>query len=153
MAHVASDEQLLIEQWSDAIWLATDAHHRQFDKEGLPYILHPLEVMQRATTTEEKIVAILHDVVEDTYVSMLEIRRLFTRDIADAIQAISRDKDKETYFEYIDRLSKNELAVRIKLIDLSINMARVPRLPEAEQSIMKRYLKAQKILMHLGEEV
>ena len=146
------DNDILNEMWADAIALAATAHQSQVDKQGLPYILHPLEVMRRAETTTDKIVAVLHDVVEDTYISMRDIRRKFTNDIADAVEAISRDKDKETYFEYIERLSKNPRATRIKLIDLVVNMERVPRLPEAEQSIMKRYQKAQKILMYSIED-
>lgn len=130
-----------------AISLAATAHGDARDKGGKIYILHPLRVMLSMETEEEMIVAVLHDVVEDTEITMDFIRKNFPERIADAMDAISR-RDGESYFDYIHRVAKNELAKKVKLADLrdNISPARIAALPELERKISKRYEEALEIL-------
>lgn len=106
----------------NAIILATKAHRSQ-NYAGLPYILHPLRVMQRVEAYDEKIVAVLHDVVEDTYVTLKEIKTQFGEDIAESVDAISKRKGGETYLAYLSRVRKNPKALVVKLADMEDNLS------------------------------
>ena len=130
-----------------AIIFATKKHAGQLDKADKPYILHPLAVMMKLGTEQEQIVAVLHDVMEDCGVTAEELSNEgFSRCIIEAVEAISRRKDKgETYREYIQRCEKNTLAVMVKFADLEHNMSpeRAKALPEDERrGLEKRYMKA-----------
>lgn len=109
----------------DAIRLANEHHGGQQDKAGLPYILHPLRAMGHFVLPEEsdeRIVAVLHDIVEDTTITLAILHyRGYSDLVVDAIDAISRRPD-ETYDQYMQRLSNNPLAVRVKLADLADNL-------------------------------
>ncbi len=106
----------------DAILLAAENHKGQSDRAGRPYILHPLRVMFKMQTDEERIVAVLHDVIEDTPVTLEELRmRGYSKRVLDAVDHLSRRED-ETYDAFIDRIARNPLAVRVKLADLEDNM-------------------------------
>ncbi|MBQ3421552.1 MAG: GTP pyrophosphokinase [Romboutsia sp.] len=139
-----------------AIYLAWKLHDGQLDKAGKPYVLHPMYVMSCGKTLEEKIVACLHDVVEDTYFTLDMIREEgFREEIVTAIDLLTKRKDlNETYDEYLNRLieSKNKLAIQVKLYDLSHNMSdfRMKVLtPEKSKSLMEKYSKAYKILSEI----
>lgn len=104
-----------------AIEIAVKAHKGQVDKGGMPFILHPLHVMNEVDGKSEKIVAILHDVVEDTNYTIEDLRKEgFSVEVLDAVKALTR-LDDEDYFKYIDRVKQNKLAVKIKLKDLEHN--------------------------------
>jgi len=104
-----------------AIVLATEAHAGQ-TYNGMPYILHPMRVMMAVDTIEEKIVAILHDVVEDTNVGIREIHLEFGDVIGDAVGAMTKMKGSdETYRQYLDRVKSNEIAKKVKLADMADN--------------------------------
>jgi len=106
----------------DAILLAAENHKGQSDRAGRPYILHPLRIMFKMQTDEERIVAVLHDVIEDTPVTLEELRmRGYSKRVLDAVDHLSRRED-ETYDAFIDRIAHNPLAVRVKLADLEDNM-------------------------------
>ncbi len=109
----------------DAIQLAATAHCGQADKAGLPYITHPLRVMGmflQPEEADERIVAVLHDVVEDTDVTLASLTDLgYPARIVDALDAISRCS-QETYHDYIERVALNSLATRVKLADLRDNL-------------------------------
>ena len=96
-------------------------HAGQVDKQGDPYFLHPFRVMMKCQTDEERIVALLHDIIEDTDYTLAELRKTFGDEIANAVIHISRGCD-EPYFKYIERLSKNQLAIRVKELDLMDNL-------------------------------
>lgn len=118
-----------IEALDRAIVIATINHEGQVDKSGLPYILHPITVMTMVETIEEKIVAILHDVVEDTIMTLDDLRAdpvEFSDEVIDAVDAISR-RDGESTKQYYDRLVANRLAMKVKIADLEHNMS-MPRL-------------------------
>ncbi len=109
----------------DAILLATKAHRTQVDKAGLPYILHPLRVMAAFVRTEEgdaRMVAVLHDVVEDTDITLEALAVAgYPANVLQALDAISRRRG-ESYEDYIERVVRNELARRVKLADLRDNL-------------------------------
>ena len=105
-----------------AIALAVRAHTGQSDKNGDPYILHPLRVMLHSSLTRsaERIVAVLHDVVEDTEITVEWVRGLFGPEIAEAVDAISvRESEKRS--DYYERVKGNPLAFKVKLADIADN--------------------------------
>jgi (p)ppGpp synthase/HD superfamily hydrolase len=105
-----------------AISIAAAAHSGQKDKYGSPYILHPIRLMAKVYSEEEMIIAILHDVVEDTDWTLegLEAEG-FSHNIIEALDCLTRRND-ETYGAHIERAASNPLARKIKLADLEDNM-------------------------------
>lgn len=106
----------------DAIALATEAHLGQRDKGGADYITHPLRLMAKMATDEEKMTAVLHDVVEDTSVTLDRLRADgYPTAVIDAVDCLTR-RAGETYEGFISRIKPNSLARRVKLADLEDNM-------------------------------
>ncbi len=104
-----------------AFRIAEKAHAGQKDKAGKDYIVHPAAVAGMLETDEEKAVAYLHDVVEDTDVTLEDLRSFgFNELIVEAVKAITKTEG-EDYDDYIERLSENELAVKVKLADMKHN--------------------------------
>src|SRR5947208_3305666 len=104
-----------------ALRIAASAHEGQTDKDGQPYILHPLRVMARVEGLEAKVVAVLHDVIEDTQVTADDLREAgFGEPIVAAILCVTHRKD-ESYAEYVVRCKGDEFARRVKLADLEDN--------------------------------
>lgn len=135
----------------EAIILAAAAHRGQVDKAGAPYILHPMRVMLAGQTDEERIVGVLHDVLEDTDVSFSQVYVTVGAKIAGAISALTRVRG-EPYFDFIARVAQVPLARQVKLYDLADNLARMgPHLPEAA-SLTERYIKARNILTNTNLE-
>jgi len=92
----------------------------------MPYILHPLRVAEALETEDEKVVAVLHDVVEDTHVTGEEIHKLFGQVIGDAVDCMTKFEKLpngryESYREYLDRVGANPIAKRVKLADMTDN--------------------------------
>lgn len=106
-----------------AIHLAVKAHAGQKDKAGSEYILHPLRVMNQMKTKEEKIIAVLHDVIEDSKItcSLLKAEG-FSDTIITAITILTKEETVESYEEYIARIKAHPLARKVKLADLEDNM-------------------------------
>jgi (p)ppGpp synthase/HD superfamily hydrolase len=128
----------------DAILLAVQAHRGQRDKNGAPYVLHPLRMMLRLTTDAERMVAVLHDVVEDTPHTLEDLRRAgYPEAIVEAVDCLTR-RETETYDEFIERLKPNLLARKVKIADLEDNMdvRRISELKESDFERLKRYRKA-----------
>lgn len=134
-----------------AIEIAREAHWGQVDKAGEEYIGHPLRVMEAGRTLEEKIVGVLHDVVEDSEEWSFE--RLeqegFAPKIIEALRCVTKLSATEPYDKFIARVKENRLAVAVKLNDLTDNMdiRRLPYLSDKDVKRLKRYLKAYKQLM------
>ncbi|PTT26839.1 HD domain-containing protein [Pseudomonas sp. HMWF021] len=104
-----------------AIALAATAHAGQVDKGGAPYILHPLKVMLRMTTPEERIVAVLHDVVEDCGISLDDLRKEgFSEEVLDAIESVTKVPG-ESYEDFVERAEQNPIGRVVKLADLEEN--------------------------------
>lgn len=136
-----------------AIAIAASAHAEQIDKAGRPYILHPIRVMQRVTPhgLEAQIVAVLHDVVEDTWISLDLLPRMgFSDEVVAGVDAMSR-RDGEEYFAYIDRCGRNHLASLVKLADLEDNCDPV-RAFAGQGSLITRYEKAKEIILRALEQ-
>ena len=137
-----------------AIEIATEAHQGQLDKAGRDYIGHPLRVMEMGKTEEEKIVGVLHDVIEDTDWTFDKLAEEgFSQDIISALRCVTKLSENENYDDFIDRVKKNPLAVAVKINDLTDNMdiRRLPYLSDKDVKRLKKYLKAYKRLT--GEPV
>ena len=132
-----------------AIEIATEAHQGQFDKAGRDYIGHPLRVMEMGKTENEKIVGVLHDVVEDTGWTFGKLEEEgFSQEVIDALRCVTKSSENENYADFIERVKKNPLAVAVKINDLTDNMdiRRLPYLSDKDVKRLKRYLKAYKRL-------
>ncbi|MBK3466299.1 HD domain-containing protein [Pseudomonas sp. A1230] len=104
-----------------AIAIAATAHAGQVDKGGAPYILHPLKVMLRMTTLEERIVAVLHDVVEDCEISLDDLRKEgFSEVVLSAIESVTKVPG-ESYEDFVERAAQNPIGRVVKLADLEEN--------------------------------
>lgn len=137
-----------------AIEIATVAHKGQFDKSGKDYIGHPLRVMEMGKTEEEKIVGVLHDVIEDTDWTFERLEAEgFSQEVIAALRCITKNSENENYDDFIERVKKNPLAVAVKINDLTDNMdiRRLPYLSDKDVKRLKKYLKAYKRLT--GEPV
>ena len=137
-----------------AIEIATEAHQGQFDKAGRDYIGHPLRVMEMGKTKEEKIVGVLHDVIEDTDWTFEKLAEEgFSDEVIAALRCVTKISENENYDDFIDRVKKNPLAVAVKINDLTDNMdiRRLPYLSDKDVKRLKKYLKAYKRLT--GEPV
>lgn len=134
-----------------AIEIAREAHRGQRDKAGNDYIDHPMRVMAMGKTMEEKIVGVLHDVVEDA--AEWSFERLeqegFAPEIIEALRCVTKRSEDEPYDKFIARVKTNKLAVAVKLNDLTDNMdiRRLPYLSDKDVKRLKKYLKAYKQLM------
>ena len=105
-----------------AITIACEAHEGQSNINGEPYILHPLRLLTKAKSSEERIIAILHDVVEKSNISLADLKNKgFDQNIISSINSLSRRKS-ESYIDYIERLMQNRISVKIKLLDLADNI-------------------------------
>lgn len=132
-----------------AIEIATEAHRGQLDKSGNEYIGHPLRVMAMGQTMEEKIVGVLHDVVEDCDWTFGQLAAEgFSPRIIEALHCVTKLSPDEPYDKFIARIKHNPLAVAVKLNDLTDNMdiRRLPYLSDKDVKRLKKYLKAYKQL-------
>lgn len=123
----------------DAISFASHCHKGQLDKGGQPYILHPLRVMLGLIDEDQRIAAVLHDVVEDCGVEPEIIRAGYGDAVAGAVLALTRRKG-EAYTDFIERCGVNEIARAVKRADLCDNMD-LSRLPEVSEQDFKRHEK------------
>lgn len=124
---------------------ATKKHMGQFDKGGELYIFHPIRVALKMETDEEKVVALLHDVLEDTDTTIEELKELGLSDkLIKSIITLTRQKDI-VYMDYIKAISIDEIAKKVKLSDLEDNMD-PDRQCEETSSLQERYKKAYKYL-------
>ena len=128
-----------------AIEIALEAHRNQKDRSNRPYILHPLHLMQQMDGEIEMIAAVLHDVVEDSTITLDDLRgEGFATEAIDAVALLTHDKAAMSYEEYVRRIKPNPLARKIKLADLTHNMdlRRISHLDEADFRRMEKYHRA-----------
>src|SRR3954466_10141002 len=132
-----------------AIEIAACAHSGQTDKAGEAYILHPLRVMFHVTTNDERIVAALHDVVEDCPEWPLSRLREegFSAEILAAVDALTK-RDGEDYEAFVRRAGANPLARRVKIADVTdnSNMTRIADPSQRDNERLKKYRRAMEIL-------
>jgi (p)ppGpp synthase/HD superfamily hydrolase len=141
------------------------AHEGQIDKSGRPYYLHPLRVAMRLAqcTAAERHAALLHDVVEDTLVTMQDLREMgYSEEVTELVNLLTRRKPEgESHTAYIERLvqSRNVKALRVKLADVYDNMspARTRSLPAHERGMKHRFVRdAERVetaLRELGDKL
>jgi (p)ppGpp synthase/HD superfamily hydrolase len=131
-----------------AVVIAAEAHAGQVDKAGAPYILHPLRLMLQMEKTDDRIVAVLHDVVEDTDWSLERLRAEgFSTVVIEAIDSVTRRQD-EDYDEFILRTTKNSIGSRVKLADLRDNcdLSRIANPSETDYKRITKYRQAIKLV-------
>jgi len=132
-----------------ALKIAYAAHNGQKDKNGLPYVLHPVFLAAQLDVEDEIIVALLHDVVEDTPTTFEDLEREgFSQAVLDAVKLLTHDDGSE-YMEYVRRIKQNPVAARVKLLDLRHNSnptrnATLP--PEFVEENREKYAKAIEVL-------
>ena len=127
-----------------AIEIAVTAHKGQLQRNGLPYVLHPLTLMMGVASVEAKMAAVLHDVIEDTNWQLDDLRaERFSESVIQAIDCLTHRAGEE-YETYIERVRVNEIAREVKLADLTDNMniCRIPELKLRDLSRLERYHKA-----------
>jgi (p)ppGpp synthase/HD superfamily hydrolase len=106
----------------DAIILAAGAHRGQVDKGGQPYILHVLRVMLRQDDETARMVAVLHDILEDTPVTFSDLQSAgYSEQVCDAVDSLTRRRG-ETYEAMVERVATNPLARQVKIADLADNL-------------------------------
>lgn len=135
-----------------AIQIAVEAHRGQLDRSGAPYMLHPLRVMCRLTTEHERIVGVLHDVVEDTNWTFEDLKREgFSEELLTTLDCVTK-REGEAYEDFVERSASNPLARRVKLADLEDNMdvRRLNEVTPRDTERFERYRKAWKRLSALG---
>jgi (p)ppGpp synthase/HD superfamily hydrolase len=140
----------------DAIALALEAHRGQTDKGGAPYILHPLRMMLRVRSPTERMVAVLHDVVEDSDRTLEDLRRRgFPGSVVAAVDALTRRKGEgETYEAFVRRVARHPVARRVKIADLedNLDLSRIAAPGDEDRARMERYQRALALLREAVEE-
>lgn len=135
-----------------AIAIAAASHEGQKDRAGAPYVFHPLRMMLSLDTLEERMAAVLHDVVEDTPVTLEQLREEgFPQAVVEAVNALTKRK-REDYEAFIRRLAPNPIARQVKLADLRDNcdLSRIAQPTEKDQERIEKYRRAIKYLESLG---
>lgn len=132
-----------------ALKIATDAHKGQVDKAGVEYINHPLKVASLVYNEKEKIIALLHDTIEDTYITEQHLIDYgFSNEIIEAVKVLTHSKDVP-YMDYIQKIKGNKLARKVKIADLTHN-SDLTRLKNITEKDRKRCEKYKKALMYLS---
>ena len=137
---------------SKAIDIATQAHAQQIDKAGKPYIGHPLRVMDAMKTDEEKIVAVLHDAVEDSELTLQDLKAAgFSDRILQAIDAITK-REGEKLQDYLARVMNDFLAMKVKIADMTDNsdVSRISHPTDKDRARIETY---QKNILKLREKL
>lgn len=129
-----------------ALAISKAVHKNQVDLSGKPYILHPLFVANHVKGKKAKIVALLHDVLEDSNLPLSYLEQYFSQDICLAVDLLTRKK--QDYSSYIEQIKLCRLAREVKIADLKHNMmiTRLNRLTELDFKRLKKYHAAYKVL-------
>ncbi len=132
----------------DAIALAVKAHKGQVDKAGQIYILHPLRVMFAVDGEVARMVAVLHDVIEDSDTTLDDLRAMgYSEAVLSALECLTRRED-ESYMEFVQRAKVNPIAREVKLADMEDNMdiRRLTQITDKDRERLNRYRNAWKFL-------
>ena len=105
---------------NEAMRIAYKAHHGQLDYNGIPYIFHPIHLAEQMDDEFSCCVALLHDVVEDTQVTLDELKAVFPKEVTDAITLMTHN-DETDYFDYVRAIKGNPIARKVKLADIAHN--------------------------------
>ena len=138
----------------NAITLAVQQHAGQVDKGGQPYILHPLRVMLQLQQTDQQIVAVLHDILEDTHTTTQDLQNLgFQTHIIQAIQALTK-LPHETRVQAAMRTAQNPLACAVKIADVqdNMNLTRIPNPTARDLARLEEYRQVLEILQKAQQQ-
>lgn len=128
-----------------ALRLCFEAHKEQVDKSGMPYVFHPFHLAEQMETEEATVVALLHDLVEDTDYTIEDLTAMgFGRNITDAIALMTHADDVE-YMDYVRAIKENPIARAVKLADLKHN-SDLSRLDTIDEKALKRKEKYQEAI-------
>lgn len=136
-----------------AVNIAYKAHEGQIDKSGIPYIFHPMHLADQMTTEDTCVVAILHDVLEDTDVTYEELSKEgFTKEQLEALKLLTHSSDVP-YLDYVRNLKDNPIARTVKLADLKHNQdkTRLNVITKKDEKRLIKYKKAENILLGIEE--
>ena len=131
-----------------ALKLCFEAHKDQIDKSGMPYVFHPFHLAEQMADENTTIVALLHDVVEDTEYTLDDLREIgFNEDVLSAISLMTH-ADDVPYMEYVAQIKTNPIAKVVKLADLKHNsdMSRLDRITQKDEERAKKYRQAIELL-------
>ncbi|MGN0006255.1 MAG: GTP pyrophosphokinase [Candidatus Gastranaerophilaceae bacterium] len=132
------------EMTKKALKLSFEAHKNQVDKSGMPYVYHPFHLAEQMSDEDKTIVALLHDVVEDTDYTLDDLSLMgFSDAIIEVISLMTHDKNT-TYIDYIVHISKNSIAKAVKLADLKHNsdLTRLDVVTDKDLNRVEKYKKA-----------
>lgn len=134
-----------------ALDLCKEYHADQKDKNGRVYYEHPIRLATQVESDEEKIVALLHDIIEDTPITALDLENYgIPKECIDAVMLLTKAKETP-YGEYINKIkdSSNNLAIRVKIVDLkdNSNLTRIKQLTPKDLNRTEKYIRALKILL------
>lgn len=139
---------------NEAMRIAYAAHHGQTNKSGIPYIYHPIHLAEQMADEYTTCVALLHDVVEDTDVTLEDLAKSFPKEVVDAV-ALMTHADGVDYFDYVRKIRTNPIAKAVKLADLTHN-SDTTRMDTPDEASIKRwenkYRKAFEILKEEGKQ-
>ena len=129
--------------------IAYKAHEGQTDKAGVPYIFHPIHIAEQMDSEESCVVALLHDVIEDSDITLEILSKYFNDDIITALRVLTK-KENDDYLMYIKRVKTNKLATKVKMKDLEHNRD-LTRLDEVTDKDRKRSLKYWQAIRYLED--
>lgn len=127
-----------------ALKLCFEVHKEQIDKSGLPYVFHPFHLAEQMTDEATTVVALLHDVVEDSDRTLDDLKEMgFSQEVLDAIALMTHDPDVP-YMDYVAQIKPNSIARAVKLADLRHNsdMSRLDTVTSRDRTRAKKYAKA-----------
>jgi len=142
-------ESRLIDLLLQAIKIAGMVHSGQEDRGGQPYILHAMRVAAAQKDRNAQIVGMLHDVVEDSDLTLGGLGDMFPDEIIEALDCLTK-KSGEDYQEYLQRVASNEIAIQVKLADLddNMNLDRLPQITARDIERYQKYREAKKYLLN-----
>ena len=132
---------LYTELTKKAMKIAFEAHKEQVDKSGLPYIFHPFHLAEQMRTEETVCAALLHDVAEDTEITLEELQKEgFPQAVLAALTLLTHD-DAVPYMEYVAQIKENSIARAVKLADLRHNsdLTRLDHVDEKAKERVEKY--------------
>ena len=138
------------EMTKKALKLCFTAHKDQTDKSGMPYVFHPFHLAEQMPDEDTTIVALLHDVIEDTPYTLDDLRAMgFNEQVLDALALMTHDK-RIPYMDYVAKIKGNKIAKTVKLADLKHN-SDLSRLNNVDEKAMKRIEKYRQAIALLSE--
>ncbi len=133
-----------------ALKLCFEAHKEQTDKSGMPYVFHPFHLAEQMTDEATTVVALLHDVVEDTELTFEDLEKQGFGEEIIAVLKLLTHNDDTPYMDYVAKIKTNKIATKVKLADLRHN-SDLSRLDTVDEKALKRKEKYEKAIKILEE--